>query len=102
MILASLSVIVITLAGCGESSAPAEGTVTGIVTGVESDSLVNLASLTVEDQDGVTWRFAADGFVGMTPSHLRLHEATREAVTVTYTRGENGIMVLKSIADAAE
>ncbi len=86
--------------GCGGSNDARELTVTGIVTGVESSSLVDLASITVEDQNGNKWRFVAGGFVGMTPSHLRVHEATREKVTVTNIQGENDTMVIKLIADA--
>ena len=100
--IASLSLIAIAVAGCGGDGDPTGLAVTGIVTGVESVSLVELASLSIEDQDGATWRFVADGFVGMTPSHLRAHQETREAVTVSFARGEDGALVVKIITDASE
>jgi hypothetical protein len=74
--------------------------VVGTVVGVEQRSLTELSSLTVRDDAGREWTFVAQGFAGMTSSHLAEHQATREMVRVTYVESDDGALVIVEIEDA--
>ncbi len=74
--------------------------VRGMVLEVESESLISLAALEVQDAAGKVWRFEGRGKVvpGFTPSHLNEHKLLGQAVTVTYYR-EGEELVLHNITD---
>ena len=80
------------------SEAPAAETVSGFVTAVEAKSIAELASVDVEDAQGVMWHFVARGFKGFTPSHLKEHMVQGLSVSVTYHK-ENGTLVIEEITD---
>ena len=91
-------------AACGsdaeESRTGDTETVRGLVRGLESTSPLELTSLTVVDESGLTWTFEARGrrFPALTPSHLREHMVLGQAVTVTFSRDEEGL-VLEGLED---
>ena len=101
-----LSVIVI---GCGaearlgtrEPAATEAGAtleVQGLVVEVRGDSLTKVDSLSVRDEAGKLWTFTTEGFVGLTPSHLREHRALALPVTVRYRETPDGLLAL-SVTD---
>ena len=75
-------------------------TVRGLVLQVESESLISLAALEVQDSDGRLWRFEGRGKVvpGFTPSHLNEHKLLGQEVGVTFYR-EGEALVLHNITD---
>ena len=60
---------------------------------IQAKSLVNLDSLTLKDESGVLWTFKAQGFVGMTPSHLREHRLLAQVLTVRYVETPEGLII---------
>ena len=84
--LRSLATLLILLAACGNG----EQTVQGQVTDLQSRSLTEIATLTVQDDAGRLWAFQAEGPINYTPSHLREHRLTGQPVTVYYRNEGNG------------
>ena len=84
----------------GGSGAEGAETVRGLVREVNARSLLELETLTVQDDDGTEWRLEARGkrFAEFTPSHTREHMVLGLPVTVTFHR-ENGALVLDEMAD---
>ena len=77
-----------------------EDTIHGLIRDVQVRSLLELESLTVEDEDGGLWVFEAWGkrLTGFTPSHLREHMVLGDQVTVTFHR-EDGILIVDDLSD---
>ena len=71
--------------------------VRGLVIEVQAGSVTNLDSLTIRDEAGALRTFRAEGFVGLTPSHLREHKALRLPVTVRYRDTPDGATVVSVI-----
>lgn len=78
-----------------ESTEPASGSegsadqagdpVRGVILEVVGRNLAELESLRIRDETGKEWTFeAAEGFTGVSPSHLREHQLIGESVLVTY------------------
>ena len=88
-----LSVIVACSSG-GEERTVVVGTVTNVVTA----SVTSVSEFEIVDEHGVTWKFGARGFLGVTPSHLEEHAATGEPVRVEYFE-ENGSLVAIKVSD---
>ena len=84
---------------CGGNGTPTRApdtlNVHGLVVEVAAKSLTDLASLTVRDEMGSLWIFTAEGFVGMTPSHLTEHRLLGEPVTVSYKETPDGLVALR-------
>jgi len=76
-------------------------TVTGLVVGLESTSLIDLYSLTVVDGSHIEWYFLADGYKGFTPSHLKQHMLLGDPVAVVF-HIESGEMLIDNIDDWVE
>lgn len=74
--------------------------VRGMVLDVESESLISLAALEVQDDDGTIWSFEGRGKVvpGFTPSHLNEHKLLGQSVLVTFYR-EGELLILHDITD---
>jgi hypothetical protein len=95
--------LALALSACGGADAPdgpAES-VSGVVVDVQAESLLELSSLKVRDEAGVTWEFVRRGPGGvgeLTPSHLRQHGVLGEPVTVTFRR-EGRLLVIDRITD---
>ncbi len=83
----------------GTGGGPTVATVRGQVLEVEAASLTELASLTVQDDEGRLWSFTAEDFVGFTPAHLREHQAFGQAVSVHYTETEDGVLLVVEVTD---
>ena len=85
--------------GTGESGTrtPAMDTLTvrGLVVEVSAESLTDLASLTIRDEPGDLWTLTAEGFVGMTPSHLREHQLLGQPVSVSYKETPDGLVAIR-------
>lgn len=99
--------VVLALSSCGNDGDSASvgdtmtlETVRGIVLQVESESLISIAALEVQDSNGRLWRFEGRGKVvpGFTPSHLNEHKLLGQEVGVTFYR-EGEALVLHDIKD---
>ncbi len=96
IIAASLTISLVAVACGGDSD---EKTVTGRVVDVIARSIAELESLTVREADSQIWEFITTGPVGMTPGHLRQHQASGDKITVTY-RKIGGQLVASDVQDA--
>ena len=93
LIVVPLSIVL--ACGGGSSASPEEAmTVRGQVVEVQGKSITDLAFLAVRDEQGNLWEFSGDGFLGLTPSHLREHQAFGQPVTVTYRETSDGLVVV--------
>ena len=70
----------------------------GLVTDVEARSLTQLDFLSIQDSEGRRWTFGVQGFLELTPSHLREHQALALPVTVRYGDTSAGLLAI-SVAD---
>ncbi len=73
--------------------------VKGIVTEVKAATITDTNLLKIQDSEGKVWEFKADGFIGMSPSHLREHMLLGEPVEVHY-RMEKGELWVYDVKDA--
>ncbi len=103
---AALSILsMAVLTGCrpegnaSTATAQTTGTVTGTVVTAEGSGVTDLQSLEVRDAGGKVWSFAASGFVGETPSHLKQHMITRVPIVVTYERQQDGTLLATRVED---
>ena len=84
---------------CGGSSATdtvqSSGQVRGLVVEVVSRSITEVDSLRIRDEAEDVWTFVADeGFIGISPSHVREHQLLGQTVLVTYeSRGDSLVAV---------
>ena len=86
-------VLALLVAGGGDAANTATegaGQVRGRVVEVVGRSIVELETLRIRDEAGMVWTFSApEGFIGLTPSHLREHQLLGRSVLVTYvSRGD--------------
>ena len=72
---------------------------TGVVLDVVADSLTEIETMSVQDDEGVTWNFRAEGYRGWLPSHVRDHMVQGSPITVTYHE-EDGVLMVDEIDDA--
>ena len=91
--------------GCRGNSATATpaveagGQVRGLVVEVVGRNIAEVETIRVRDDFGKVWDFAgAEGNIGITPSHLREHQLTGQAVLVTYVM-RGGTLVAVDVAD---
>ncbi|MDA1348215.1 MAG: hypothetical protein O3A47_05020 [Chloroflexi bacterium] len=86
----------VVLASCGGDTESVRGRIVEVVPA----SLVDLDSLTVEDDQGIRWTFDGQGkrFANFSPSHLREHMVQGTPVTAWFEEKE-GVLVLKEIGD---
>ncbi len=97
VVLAVAALALVAFNGC-ETPGSDEATVTGIVIDVSARSLLEIDTLTIEDDEGAEWRFSGRGYRGVTPSHLRQHMVQVFRVAVTYREvGEE--LVIEEIRD---
>ena len=96
-----LLVAALALAACS----PAEQSVTGIVTGIDTLGIGEVRGFTLRAQDGSSLEFVIDGGTdlaagGFPPDHLREHMTTATPVSVAYhTEGDARIAVRLTDAD---
>ena len=103
-----LSVIAVALVfgsycGGGDGGGPkaSEAVFEGLITSVEARTLLDLESIEVTDDDGMTLEFHAAGrrFVEFTPSHVREHMLQGLGVIVTYRESDDGALHIVNIKD---
>ena len=81
------------------SAASVAETVHGLITHVDSRSLLKVRSLTVVDDSDARWVFEADRrFDDFTPSHLREHMVLGLPLTITFHR-EDGRLIMDELTD---
>lgn len=79
------------LAACGDGETRQ---VRGQVIGVSARNFAELETLRIRDAAGREYRFATDGFIGFTPSHVREHQLLGQSLLVTYEkRGDELVAV---------
>lgn len=89
-----LAAVALTMA-CGGG----ETTVRGVVVEIEARSILEVATLTIKEEDsGKVWTFQADGPVGFTPSHIREHMMQGRLVTVRF-RERDGLFIAVLVTD---
>ncbi len=91
-----LTAALITFGACDNSDS--QKSVTGQVIAVEARSITEFETLTLRDEDGVTWEFTGGLFTGFTPSHLLEHKALGDPVRVWYDE-IGGELRVKKIED---
>ena len=96
--------VIVALVGCDGTPDNPEAvhlTFTGLVTSVDSRSLLELESIVVADQSGRVLQFHANGnrFEAFTPSHVREHMLIGDPLVVTYTRSGDRLLIV-SLEDA--
>ena len=70
------------------------GQVRGHILEVVAGQDDKLAGLRLRDSSGMVWSFIAEGDVGLTASHTRLHQALGETILVSYvTMGDRLLVV---------
>ena len=85
--------------GCGGGSATyaeqSGGEVRGLVVEVVGRNIAEVETLRIRDDAGNIWTFVTDeGFIGMTPSHLREHQLLGLSLLVHYeSRGDSLVAV---------
>lgn len=96
-----LLVAALALAACS----PAEQSVTGIVTGIDTLGIGEVRGFTLRAQDGSSLEFVIDGGTdlaagGFPPDHLREHMTTVTPVSIAFhTEGDARIAVRLTDAD---
>ena len=71
------------------------GQVRGMVLEVVGRNIVELETLRIRDESGKEWTFGADqGFIGLSPSHLREHQLAGESVLVTYVTRDGRLLAV--------
>jgi predicted small secreted protein len=88
------AVLVLLLAACDSDLK----TVRGVVTDVQSRSLTEIASFSIQDSDGRLWSFETEGPIDFTPSHIREHALMGQRVTVYY-QAEGERLLAQRITD---
>ena len=96
--LMAMAILVAGACSGGASSSVTAGEVRGqVVEVVERDS-IEVETLRVRDAEGKVWTFTTEGFVGITPAHLREHRLFGQSVLVSYLL-KDGKLVAVNVAD---
>ena len=99
----ALALMLALVVACGASSSdagnietdPQSSQVRGRVLEVVGRNIVELETLRIRDESGKEWTFgAAEGFIGLSPSHLREHKLLGESVLVTYVIQGNELIAV--------
>ena len=69
--------------------------VRGMVLEVVGRNIVELETLRIRDASGREWTFgAAQGFIGLSPSHLREHQLAGKPVLVTFVTRDGRLLAV--------
>ena len=101
MALPAAALGLIACGGDSSSQAPDQvESVRGLILGVNAKSLLELESLTLEDEGGTIWLFEGGGrtFPDFTPSHIREHMVTGQQILVTFER-DGDMLTVVHVAD---
>ncbi|HLF05250.1 MAG TPA: hypothetical protein VI855_08550 [Dehalococcoidia bacterium] len=77
-----------------ETTPAAPKEVRGMILEVTARGLTEVALLRVRDAQGREWSFTTQGYVGITPSHLREHQAFGQPVLVSYLERDGQLVAL--------
>ena len=84
---------------CGAEDGPGTAaSVSGVVLDMSAQSLVQIESLTLQDEAGAAWDFVGGGYKGVSPSHLRQHMVQGLPISVSFHE-EGGVLVIDEIGD---
>jgi len=99
--LALLLVLACGQPGSGQTSqAPRQ--VEGLIVEVVGRDIDEVETLRIKDGDGKIWTFTTEGYVGVTPAHLREHQLFGDSVTVTFEEKdgpEGPVLVASQVGD---
>ena len=84
------------LIGCQRDTRPTR--IDGLVIQMQAASFLQIASFTLQSDDGTQVEMIVEGDVGITPSHLREHMALGDPVTVT-VRYADGLTIATRVED---
>jgi hypothetical protein len=76
--------------------------VEGLIVEVVGRDIDEVETLRIKDGDGKIWTFTTEGYVGVTPAHLREHQLFGDSVTVTFEEKdgpEGPVLVASQIGD---
>ena len=95
----AVALILASIIACGGNSPdlgdPVGAQVRGIVLEVVGRNIVELETLRIRDETGREWTFGADqGFIGLSPSHLREHQLAGKPVLVTYVTRDGRLLAV--------
>ena len=100
-----LPILALSLAGvaaCGEPASSASETgemqIRGRVLEVVARNITEVETLRLLGEDEQEYEFTSEGFVGLTPSHLREHQLFGQPVIVSYVQ-KGGQLVAVAITD---
>ena len=87
--------------GDGAGPEASEAVFEGMITNVEARTLLDLESIEVTDDTGMSQVFHSGGqrFVEFTPSHVREHMLQGLGVIVSYRRSDDGTLYIVTIRD---
>ena len=80
--------------GTAPTNAPA-GQVRGLILEVVEGEDDQLTGLRLRDESGKTWAFIADGNVGFSASHTRLHQVLGQTLLVSFETGEGRLSIVE-------
>ena len=79
----------------GLDASPQDSQVRGRVLEVIGRNIVELETLRIRDESGKVWVFGAgEGFIGLSPSHLREHQLIGDSVLVTYVNQDSELIAV--------
>ena len=88
-------VALLSLAACGDGETRQ---VRGQVIEVSARNFAELETLRIQDAAGREYRFATEGFIGFTPSHVREHQLLGQSLLVTYEKRGDELVAI-ALAD---
>ena len=94
------AVLFVMAVACGEADTPSGTTehVRGMIVEVVSRNITEIETLRVRDGQGKEWVFVTEGYVGISPSHLKEHQLAGQPVLVSYVKKGKDLVAL-DVAD---
>ena len=73
---------------------PEISTISGTVIDVHAPSMLKIDSVVLRDDEGNIWLFSADGYSGISASHLQQHMVQGERINVRYHRRNESLTIV--------
>ena len=73
---------------------PEISSISGTVIDVHAGSMLKIDSVVLRDDEGNIWLFSADGYSGISASHLRQHMILGERINVRYHRRNKSLTII--------
>ncbi len=101
IVIAAALAFALNCGGDDDGPGTSEAVFEGLITGVEARTLLDLESIEVTDDEGLSLEFHAAGrrLMDFTPSHVREHMLQGLGVIVTYRKSDDGSLYIVSIKD---